>query len=376
MRRLSSAMWCLLLVGSLLVAAMPPRTALADARGPGGELGRAWLPGEEALRAALLAGTRGRITPFLWPVTLPPALVSARSLAPPQPPTAPGSAGSFLVDYRSADGATFLRFGVERGVALPAGTRQAPSEVRDGLPATLVVASGAAAGEVWMRWSEPGRWQPGGGAAAPLPAVDYLVWARGLTKDEVVGVAFGMVAAEGPWAYVRGRLPAEVLVLRPTWLPAGFTPAPIPATAGNLDGPAYCVAYIAGAARSIRFCLGPVNGAPPDTTEPVRVRGIAGILTTSAQWTPRIGVFWKEGGGDYSVLGNGVTPAELLRSVDGLTAVGPTTGVTRAPDAGDGGLAGSGGPAVALLLTLAAGFMLVGRVGKPHAPGHSRTLSA
>jgi len=192
------------LVGALVLALALPGTALA---GPmhGDFRGRAWLPGEESLEQTLASQSRGLIRPFLWPSHLAAPLASVRRLGTASPSGRADTAGSFLVEYRSRDGNTFLRFGADRPSTVPAGASQTLF-VRGTLPAVLVEGTGSAAGDLWIRWSEPGTWQPAGSGGPALAAVDYEVHARGLTKGEAEGFVEGLVALNGPWAYVRVSL--------------------------------------------------------------------------------------------------------------------------------------------------------------------------
>jgi len=89
------------------------------------------------------------------------------------------------------------------------------------------------------------------------------------------------------WTYVRSRLPRDVTVLRPGWLPARFRTAPViwPGSVQNsrVFGTTYNVGYRSIRGDVVQFALGSVNSGPPDTQERIRVRGVQGTLAVSSQ---------------------------------------------------------------------------------------------
>lgn len=143
----------------------------------------------------------------------------------------------------------------------------------------------------------------------------------------------------------QGRLPEEVPVLQPTWLPARFREAPFPERAGVFGGeigPSYLVGYRSDAGDVLLFALGTVNAAEPDTADRIGVRGTVGSITTSASWWPPIAVYWLEGSRRYAVQACGVSRDEMLRIAAGLAPVGvevleagprrlPSTGMASPP---------------------------------------------
>ncbi len=126
------------------------------------------------------------------------------------------------------------------------------------------------------------------------------------------------------WTYVRSRLPRDVTVLRPGWLPARFRTAPViwPGSVQNsrVFGTTYNVGYRSIRGDVVQFALGSVNSGPPDTQERIRVRGVQGTLATSSNWPP-IGVYWHERSRFYAIQAHGITRAEMLHIVADLTPV-------------------------------------------------------
>ena len=262
--------------------------------------------------------------------------------------------GSFLVEYRSKEGAALLCVGAYRLKERPVGT-ETLYEIRGGLRATLVEGNG----EVWLWWSEPGRWQPKGAGGEAPPAVDHPVYARGIpgdvaAKDVAMGVAEALVALDGPWVYARGRLPPEVLVLRPTWLPPGYREAPIPVSAGvGSLGPFYEVSYTAGRDLNIflRSGLCDVGVAERFAIERVKMRGVEVFIFRNQEADYRLSACWTEAGRSYSIwTSGGVSRDDLVRIVAGLRPVGMDE-----LEAGPGQLPRSGGTVAPLPVVAAVG---------------------
>lgn len=126
------------------------------------------------------------------------------------------------------------------------------------------------------------------------------------------------------WSSVRSRLPANIAVLRPAWLPARFRAAPLVQGVHNdrIVGTNYEVGYRSVKGDVLLFALGSVNSGPPDTQARIRVRGVQGTLATSSLWPP-IGVYWREHGRFYAVQAHGVTRSEMLHIVACLKPVQP-----------------------------------------------------
>ena len=133
------------------------------------------------------------------------------------------------------------------------------------------------------------------------------------------------------WAAERARVPTDLPVYRPTWLPARFNQPPI-AVANGLE---YGVVYTSDEGDRLLFGLtGNTCGLPAgdtsQTIEPYAVHGINGMLVinTRPDCPPRIGVFWQEAGGRYAIQANATTRADALSRdelrliVDGLAPVG------------------------------------------------------
>ncbi len=299
----------------------PPAIAAQTVRSWSGS--HPWLPGEQAARDAVAAQTRGVLNPLLWPGTLPTVLTGVRLLTPAQSPMKPGTSGTFLVEYRSADGRVTVQFGASPSIP-PRNARVQPWDVRN-LPAQRLQGTGAMAGQVWLWWREPGRWRPAGAGGAARPYVAYALHATGLTMSEAEGIVEGLAPLDSAWAYVRGRLPKSVTILPPAWLPTRFRATPPAQTVmdvPSLGGPYYQVGYRSNRGDVLIFALGAINTGSPDTQERIRVRGVQGTLTTSSNWPP-IGVYWREHGQFYAIQAHGVTRAEMLHIVAGLAPVAP-----------------------------------------------------
>lgn len=285
---------------------------------------RAWLPGELALRHTVVAATHGALHPLLWPGDdfFPRVFTRVRLLVPIHLPARPGTTGSFLVDYRSADGRTLVQFGAYPFVP-PHRSSVQPVDVRN-LPARLAHVSGPAAGKLWLWWQEPGRWQPLGAGHSVLTAVTYVVHARGLTEAGVRDIAENLSPPAGAWAYVRDRLPSNIPVVQPAWVPARFCIAPATGQSAmnvpSLGGPYYHVGYRSPTGDSLLFILGTANSGRVSTETRIPVRGTSGWLMTGPDW-PAIAVDWREQGRFYFIQARGVTRAEMLRIAASLAPV-------------------------------------------------------
>ncbi len=124
------------------------------------------------------------------------------------------------------------------------------------------------------------------------------------------------------WTSVRERLPTNVAVFRPAWLPARFGGAPLLQSLRHdaLTVAAYQVGYRSPLGDVLLFALGPVNSARPDTRTRIRVLGVEGWIETTRGWPARA-IFWRVGAEHYTVQARGVSRAELVRIVSSLIAV-------------------------------------------------------
>lgn len=128
-----------------------------------------------------------------------------QSVSPVLRPGAPPP-GFHQVEMQSAGQGTFevVYFGAGKrlqiGVAPyqpppdPGGTRQQVT-VR-GQPATLQVNDPKNDGRIWLWWEEPGHWQPSGETGTKETAF-YLIYAEGLTADEVQRIAASLTRIGG-----------------------------------------------------------------------------------------------------------------------------------------------------------------------------------
>jgi hypothetical protein len=144
------------------------------------------------------------------------------------------------------------------------------------------------------------------------------------------------------WLRARASLPANVAVLRPASIPAGFgAPALLEACVRALvgdDGPRYTIRYgdASGAAETLVFELGPGFAewgnfpGPPTSTGPVTVRGAQGSLLVTKNASAQdpaltaMMVSWSENGTVYSVRANthgAVTTDDLVRIAQALSPV-------------------------------------------------------
>ena len=161
------------------------------------------------------------------------------------------------------------------------------------------------------------RWQEG------MDGCDYfagLYFPRGTSSDEEEIAK--IIASLDPWAAVRAQLPTSVAVLRPMYLPSRFRNPPwlLSVFDSPTSGPRYFIGYVSGN-ESLHFVLGPTNSSQPTSSTVIDIRGVSGMLQTTADW-PAIGVYWTEGGSHYAIQdGSIATRDEILRIVQALAAL-------------------------------------------------------
>lgn len=124
--------------------------------------------------------------------------------------------------------------------------------------------------------------------------------------------------AAAAWTDLRRRLPAELAVIRPTYLPPELGPTVSYTFFRAPEGWNYGVGYRSGSGTTITFILGPVNSGFPDRQEQITVRGQSGLLLISSQ-SPRLQVTWLEGDRRYYIQANGISTDDLRRIAAGLT---------------------------------------------------------
>jgi hypothetical protein len=116
-----------------------------------------------------------------------------------------------------------------------------------------------------------------------------------------------------------------VAVYRPGFVPDRFGPPTLlEARTDGEPGPRYTVDHAAPDEHLVLILgLGHgayANTAPPDTREPITVRGVGGELTTSAIGSPAFGVAWREANRSYQlqVHSRRMTRDEVLRVASSL----------------------------------------------------------
>lgn len=197
---------------------------------------------------------------------------------------------------------------------------------------------------VQLWWEEPGRWIMGP-ADPPRNYVFYMVGASGVDPDVVLQFANSLgkvgqdtqeqarmaLATQDPWTQIRTVLPASVPVYKPNFLPGAFGPAMLDEVANYGSFPSYTVVYQS-EDDLIAFVLGNAKGAIgsyslPDSTEPIKVNGVLGWLSTleaeSKGGRSTYIVGWRENELDYQikVFSNRITKVELKKVVEALVLV-------------------------------------------------------
>jgi hypothetical protein len=165
-------------------------------------------------------------------------------------------------------------------------------------------------GEVGARWQE-------GMDGCTYDAHLLLPSAGAADETEIAKI----VASLDVWAAARSQLPADIAVLKPTFLPARFSDPPwLLSLFNDSFGPRYYIGYGA-KGESLIFYLGSANSAQPTSTEPITIRGVNGTLGTTASW-PAIQAIWMENGRPYIIQdSSAMTRDELLKIVAGLVEV-------------------------------------------------------
>ncbi|HET7035586.1 MAG TPA: hypothetical protein VFI42_07890 [Thermomicrobiaceae bacterium] len=144
------------------------------------------LTSEADIWQTVLRQTEGSVDPILRPANLPPGFTTVQYRY--------SGAGGFQVEY---DGPGKRLLIVVAGENAPptrtAGSTRQQNTVR-GRPATLQIDNPAQpSAAAWLWWSEPGHWQ---NVQAKSDHIAYLIRAEGVTPDELLGVARGMLPVE------------------------------------------------------------------------------------------------------------------------------------------------------------------------------------
>ncbi|MBA3944129.1 MAG: hypothetical protein H0X37_06145 [Herpetosiphonaceae bacterium] len=131
------------------------------------------------------------------------------------------------------------------------------------------------------------------------------------------------------WAIARKTLPADVPLYRPSYLPKGFEPGAFLSYVRRNDA-RYGLMYVMPGGNPaygfgknhIQLSVGPVEGRPLGSREPIMVHGITGKLYTGSL-NPQYWVTWQEGGYTYHVqaFGDQVTRDDMVQMVQSLQPV-------------------------------------------------------
>lgn len=173
--------------------------------------------------------------------------------------------------------------------------------------------------QAWLRDGSVVSWLPG-----------ETRWFQAVATDQ--GWRLESITATHPrpsedeiWQVVSRQLPANILVLRPVWLPDDFTPRLAYLWGVNLiSTPSYWIDYsspVSGRVTSLH--RGGGNSAPPTSIERILFRGANATLATTASW-PGIDLTWDEDGYTYQIQMSKGTREELLRIASGLTGMRST----------------------------------------------------
>ncbi|NOK63132.1 MAG: hypothetical protein GFH27_549323n143 [Chloroflexi bacterium AL-W] len=134
---------------------------------------------------------------------------------------------------------------------------------------------------------------------------------------------------EAAWVEARTSLPAEVLIYRPTWLPARFAePELLDVQAEGDYAPSYTIHYTSAEGGDLVFILGIGAGAfphapRPETQTPVTVLRTEGMLLTNTENVLQRGVSWQEDDLSYRIraVSDVLTEEELLQVVASLESI-------------------------------------------------------
>lgn len=120
------------------------------------------------------------------------------------------------------------------------------------------------------------------------------------------------------WKELRLQIPADIAVLRPTYLPSGLSSTVTYSYASGSEGWRYGVGYRGSSGTNVSFILGLANSGFAERQEPITVRGQSGLLLVSSQF-PRLQITWVENVRRYYIQANGITEEEIQRIAAGLT---------------------------------------------------------
>lgn len=121
------------------------------------------------------------------------------------------------------------------------------------------------------------------------------------------------------WRELRDRAPADVFVLKPSYLPTeiGSIVSYIYSFEPSSEGWRYSVGYRGPSGVNVTFILGAVNAGFAERQEAITVRGQTGTLLISSQF-PQLQTTWTEHGRRYYIQANGITSEEMRKIATGL----------------------------------------------------------
>jgi hypothetical protein len=121
------------------------------------------------------------------------------------------------------------------------------------------------------------------------------------------------------WRELREHSPADLVVLRPSYLPSGIgsTVSYSYSYGPSSEGSRYSVGYRGTPGVNVNFILGLVNSGFAERQEAITVRGQTGTLLISSQF-PQLQVTWSERGLRYYIQANGITSEEMRKIATGL----------------------------------------------------------
>jgi hypothetical protein len=162
-------------------------------------------------------------------------------------------------------------------------------------------------------------------ACTALPPVSNATTAPPSASDAIPSSTATTAVGAGPrdadasvaWQQLRQQVPADIAVVRPTYLPSGLPLTVTYTYASGSEGWRYAVAYRAASETTVTFILGLVNSGFAERQESITVRGQSGLLAVSSQF-PRLQITWVENGRRYYIQANGITEDDIKRIAAGL----------------------------------------------------------
>lgn len=168
---------------------------------------------------------------------------------------------------------------------------------------------------------DAGQWTTLSDSAAETRRTDAapMTTTLGAPPSPAASVALLNLPEGDAWSLVKTTVGENVVVLRPTWLPARFRTETVMVEYAYMSFPRYRIGYATDDGL-ILVAAGAVNSAPPSESMAIDVGGVTATYSVTSSW-PERQVGWIQSGVFYSIQARGVTENELLHVARALAEV-------------------------------------------------------